>query len=940
MKKYLTILIILIIINAVGAIVIFKPGKNNSGKGLADLSSEQRFNSQTLTRPYTFTLGDEKKPNLPKVSFAKAASAIEFSLTAVDENNVTKTIGADQSVQYDNIWPGISLRYVPLGKGLKEEIIVSSQVRLNDYKRYRGKLVFEFTVKPDNALLRKAVIGGIDTYYFIDATTKEYRFKFQPPFMIDRTGSQSNKVSLTLNDPSVLNDTSPRDSYVFSLSPDGDWLAKAIYPVIIDPTATVTDLYDDTTKIDTGNSSGYIITGGQAKINIVSWYQSGGVYWDYRKPVTYDNSGGGAKSNYDVLVVVDTAALVSAGKLQSDCDDLRFTDTDTTTAVNYWIESGCNTASTQIWVRIPDIAASTSETYYMYYGDGAASAGTQSWTGNLVMMFGDTAPGGWSTFTEMTGSFPRGNSSYTGTPAGSDTHNHAVSSTNTEYSNANKNVYKATDTSRTYMTSGRHSFSGDVDNKTVLPPYVETVFATRATFPDSLPSKSILIFTINAASLPANWSSVSAFNDNSRYPYGATSYGATGGSATHRHAYSFTTSTVSHGTTSDLLYAADDAQEAYSTNGGSHSHTLSGNTSYDATDPPYLDVAFGTNSTTQAIPSSSVFIFKTAIPPYGWTRFSDLDSKFPRGATTYGGTSASQHTHTESGTSDTWGGVTYELVRDNTDNAARSIPIYVDTSGHGHTYSFTTGSPSALPPYLDVLFATRNSTAVATTLGDEAAAPDGATIQSINLLSGISSVSSIDSFSYNLSALPANTASTVQFSQNASTWYNASNVSGSTEPMLSGSNTITLTGGGKLNWSGSNFYYKIRFFGPGTDTPILDEISLQYTALTDPISCVLEEGANNDQIIVRWADTNTIEDGYEIDKNTNDSWSSTPYYTTAADATSYTDNTSVSGNNRYQYRVRAKKDTTYSGWCYTTTLNLGVGGFKFEGVKMEGLKVD
>jgi hypothetical protein len=62
--------------------------------------------------------------------------------------------------------------------------------------------------------------------------------------------------------------------------------------------------------------------------------------------------------------------------LQSSCEDIRFTDSDETTLIDYWIESGCNTASTKIWVEVPSIAASSSETIYMYYGNAFSAAGS------------------------------------------------------------------------------------------------------------------------------------------------------------------------------------------------------------------------------------------------------------------------------------------------------------------------------------------------------------------------------------------------------------------------------------------------------------------------------------------------------------------------------------------------------------------------------------
>ena len=62
---------------------------------------------------------------------------------------------------------------------------------------------------------------------------------------------------------------------------------------------------------------------------------------------------------------------------------------------------------------------------------------------------------------------------------------------------------------------------------------------------------------------------------------------------------------------------------------------------------------------------------------------------------------------------------------------------------------------------------------------------------STNLLSG-KTVSSINSFVYNLSSLPANTTSTVQFSNDNSNWRDSSGNSGQWDTMSQGSHSIVL----------------------------------------------------------------------------------------------------------------------------------------------------
>ncbi|MEW5760403.1 MAG: DUF2341 domain-containing protein [Candidatus Thermoplasmatota archaeon] len=88
----------------------------------------------------------------------------------------------------------------------------------------------------------------------------------------------------------------------------------------------------------------------------------------YRKPVSISNSNS-VLADHQVLVNLDTTSLISTGKMRSDCGDIRFTYSDGSTLINYWLESRCNTGSTKIWVKVPSIPASSTKTIYVYYGD-------------------------------------------------------------------------------------------------------------------------------------------------------------------------------------------------------------------------------------------------------------------------------------------------------------------------------------------------------------------------------------------------------------------------------------------------------------------------------------------------------------------------------------------------------------------------------------------
>jgi len=116
-----------------------------------------------------------------------------------------------------------------------------------------------------------------------------------------------------------------------------------------------------------------------------------------------------------------------------------------------------------------------------------------------------------------------------------------------------------------------------------------------------------------------------------------------------------------------------------------------------------------------------------------------------------------------------------------------------------------------------------------------------ATIQSNNLLTGISeTISSIDEVVYNLSATA--TTATIQYSQDASTWKNAAGTPGGTDTLTTGAdNTISLS---TLVWSGANFFYKIAFTGNGTNTPVLNDITVKYTLGSSGTTCSPPLGGN------------------------------------------------------------------------------------------------
>src|SRR5215213_6425736 len=73
-------------------------------------------------------------------------------------------------------------------------------------------------------------------------------------------------------------------------------------------------------------------------------------------------------ANYAALVVFSTKTEITAGRMQSDGRDIRFAASKCFPVLyDYYIESGINTDTTYIWVKIPTINALDSVEILMFY---------------------------------------------------------------------------------------------------------------------------------------------------------------------------------------------------------------------------------------------------------------------------------------------------------------------------------------------------------------------------------------------------------------------------------------------------------------------------------------------------------------------------------------------------------------------------------------------
>jgi Tfp pilus assembly protein PilV len=111
--------------------------------------------------------------------------------------------------------------------------------------------------------------------------------------------------------------------------------------------------------------------------------------WYYRLPISISNSTGAALTNYPVRLVINTAALISAGKMKADCSDIRIAIG--TTAIPFWLENGtCNTTTTNVWINVASLPTS-GISVNAYYGNLSASS-TSNATGIFEFFDDFTGP--------------------------------------------------------------------------------------------------------------------------------------------------------------------------------------------------------------------------------------------------------------------------------------------------------------------------------------------------------------------------------------------------------------------------------------------------------------------------------------------------------------------------------------------------------------------
>lgn len=114
--------------------------------------------------------------------------------------------------------------------------------------------------------------------------------------------------------------------------------------------------------------------------------------WGARRKITFNNSASGTNlTDFPVLVKVDSSRI-DYSKTQSSGQDIRFVDpSDPNTVLPYEIETWNESGDSYIWVKVPQInASSTTDYIWMYYDNASASDGQDEgnvWNSNFAAVY-------------------------------------------------------------------------------------------------------------------------------------------------------------------------------------------------------------------------------------------------------------------------------------------------------------------------------------------------------------------------------------------------------------------------------------------------------------------------------------------------------------------------------------------------------------------------
>lgn len=144
-------------------------------------------------------------------------SIVAYSEAKTQTGDLKEVANTTQDIQYQNIQNGVDLHYTITGSKIKEDIILHSYVQ-------NFQLAFHYVVS--NLTLSNK--NGV--YEFVNKH-QEPIFSFDPLYASDANGDITHDVHMIIIQIKEF-------EYKIQITVNDDWLKKATYPVIIDPTLT------------------------------------------------------------------------------------------------------------------------------------------------------------------------------------------------------------------------------------------------------------------------------------------------------------------------------------------------------------------------------------------------------------------------------------------------------------------------------------------------------------------------------------------------------------------------------------------------------------------------------------------------------------------------------------------------------------------------------
>ncbi len=311
-----------------------------------------------------------------------------------------------------------------------------------------------------------------------------------------------------------------------------------------------------------------------------------------------------------------------------------------------------------------------------------------------IVMFDGPPPPGWQILTDFHDRFPMGTTTFGGATGGTTSHTHTISGTT---SSGSTEAFIASGSHITYyvMMPHPHNYFTTTNPADHIPPYRTFIFAKALYNFGYLPQNAV-VMSYYPPTRP-EWTDITSTMTD-RFPRGHnTTPGLTGGTTSHSHTYSGTTTTNTSGNALNFAYGIsfDVSRNSW------HNHTFSGTTSSADHIPPYRTVRFWKATSTPAyIDSCRVLYMYDTLPPCSYINVdSDFNGRFPRANTTTGvNGGSSTHSHSYSFTTST-----YCILPSGVSGATVS---YVHSAHcHNHTASGWTSSAVHTPPYRTVIFA-------------------------------------------------------------------------------------------------------------------------------------------------------------------------------------------------------------------------------------------